>query len=89
MARITTRQEEARQSLDLTMGFIPHQFNYTRTYLNRSQLPSKYGKFMAKVRFSATYPAVSPSGWPVEDYPHIDIVKTAYKKVTISSAVSI
>lgn len=83
MARITTRQEEARGKVwDLTMGFIPHQFNYTSGLISTGRsFRQKYGKFMAKVRFSATYPAVSAFWMAGEKItPHIDIVKTAYKK---------
>ena len=91
MARITTRQEEARGKVwDLTMGFIPISLTIPQDLSQQVAASVKSTASLWPRSGSATYPALAPSGWPVRRLPLISISsRLPTRKVTISSAVSI
>lgn len=83
VARITTRRENTTgKTWDLQHGFITRPFNFTSGLISTGQsFRQKYGKFEAKVRFSAAAPIVN-AFWLVGETiaPQIDVVKSSVDK---------
>lgn len=83
VARITTRKENTTgKTWDLQHGFITRPFNFTSGLISTGQsFRQKFGRFEAKIRFSAAAPIVN-AFWLVGETiaPQIDVVKSSYKK---------
>lgn len=82
IARIHTRNESVKgKSWDLEHGFTTRRFDYTSGLISTGQsFRQKYGKFEAKVKFSASYPLLNAFWMAGEKMtPHLDIFKSSSK----------
>lgn len=85
--KITTRKQKySGKSWSPSIGFYPHEFDYTAGIINSGgKFRQLYGRFEAKIRFNLNHP-VSHGFWMISDLmlPQIDIAR-ASKKIRVGT----